>query len=111
MYGLYIYQNARYNDKKFNLWCFVLVHRVLKFLPLLALVPGGSALCFLYVGVIRFTQTTAVVCQYLRTTPVKQRGNLKIINFFQFSFNNVGQDSVVGVATRYGVHGPGIESW
>jgi hypothetical protein len=25
--------------------------------------------------------------------------------------NNVGRDSVVGIGTRYGLDGPGIESW
>jgi hypothetical protein len=33
---------------------------------------------------------------------VANNNNIKII---------VGQDSVVGIATCYGVHGPGIESW
>ena len=29
---------------------------------------------------------------------------------FTFTFTNVGQDSSVGIATRYGLDGPGIES-
>lgn len=98
---------------KFTLQCFVLVHTLLIFLPLLALVPHGSALCLLYVGVTGVTQATSAACLYLRSaslaSAVKHRENLKIINLFQFSFNTMGRGSAVGVTTRYWLHGPG--SW